>query len=143
MKLNDRANLALIRQRFDAHNASLAKELGVVFKLGACSYMPNGENCNFKLEVADTSSGTVVTREETDFKRYASLEGMQESDLGRKFNFQGETWTLIGYKPKSYVFPFLAKNSAGGVKKFPGDTIRRCLGIPHHIQVSASPSRER
>lgn len=131
MKLNDRQALQLLRTRINAALAGLGTELDVTFDAANCSFDPLGNTCTYKLNVAvKRADGTVVTKEAEDFKRFAALEGLQPSDLGRRFASNGGQFEVCGYAPRSYKRPILAKDvRTGRIFKFTSDTVRRHFGV--------------
>lgn len=72
-----------------------------------------------------------MTKEAEDFKRFAALEGLQPSDLGRRFVIGGNTYEICGYKPRCYKNPIIAKDvRTNRTFKFPTNTVRFHLGLP-------------
>ena len=113
----DRPRVRKLRDDLSQALAEVGKRFGVTITLGAASFSP--AICKFRLEVAGpTSNGEATSAVAEDFKRYAGLWGMQKDDLNKTFVFRGETYTLIGAKPRSSRFPLLGKRADGKVFKF-------------------------
>jgi hypothetical protein len=97
--------------------------------LGRCTY---GETAIFKLECSPVrADGTVTDKSAEDFKRYALLMyGLEPSDLGREFSFQGRRFKITGAKPRATKMPILAKDvGSGKVFKFAPATVKTFLQL--------------
>lgn len=122
----NRATLRAISTDAEAALASVAKKHGVQIDVGGIRY--NADHATMKVEIAAIASdGTAKTKEATDFERYADSYGLKASDLGREFNYLGDTFTLIGAKPRSTKYPLLAKRSDGKVYKLPLNVVKYAL----------------
>jgi hypothetical protein len=67
---------------------------GLTFKAGNCKYL--GATATFQLEVSiEGTSG-----EAEDFKRFCHLYLLVPTDIGRTFTMHGDTFKLIGIKPR-------------------------------------------
>lgn len=77
--------------------------------------------CTFTIEVsAITEAGIALTREASDLLRFARTLGLPENALGLEFDYGRERFQLVGFKPKSTKYPFLAKKlSDSKVYKLP------------------------
>ena len=111
-------------------NAEIAKALekvsakyGVEINLKSTRF--SDSNYSTKIEVATIGTGGLtMTKEANDFNRYKAIKGMQ-FDLGFEFTHQGDSFTVIGFKPRSTKFPVLCKSSNGKTYKFPISIINR------------------
>ena len=125
-KLN-KVTIKNIRKRLTTAVKPLAKELGVAIDLGNCTFGKN--NCRFQLNVALLDSdGKVITEEVDCFRDNARSFGFEPDDLGKKFVFQGRSYTIFGLKPKSHKFPIIARSDNGKTYKFPCRTVLIALG---------------
>jgi len=125
-KLN-RPTVKYIRKRMEAAVKPLAEELGVVIDLANCTFKTN--NCRFQLKVAVLNSdGEAITEEVDSFRSNAKLFGFEPSDLGREFIFQGQPYTICGFKPKSRKYPVIARSGNGKDYKFACRTVIGALG---------------
>lgn len=106
IKQLDKPTVQYIRKRIEAATKPLAKELGVAIDLGSCTFQTG--NCRFQLKVAVLDpDGKAVTEEADSFRRSARLFGFESADLGREFIFQGQPYTICGFKPKSRKYPVM------------------------------------
>ena len=123
----DRTNLRMIREMIDQELADLGERLGVSIKAGSASFTSN--NATYKLQIATISEeGEICTKEAEDFKLYCFRWGLAPDDLGREFNFRGNTYTITGAKPRSYQYPILATRGYDGKSfKFAVDQIKSML----------------
>ncbi len=85
----------------------------------------------FGLEIAKIGEdGVALTKDAESLKFYAPYVGLPADALGKTFTSRGETYMLIGYRPKSPKFPFIAvKVSTGQEFKFT-DSILRYFKTP-------------
>ena len=138
----DRQTVKTTRERLQTALDAVAAELGCQIKVGGATFERDGSRCYFKVDCAVVGEdGTVETREASDFVLYAAQFKLSPEDLGREFTKGGETFTIIGCKPKSYKFPILARRQDGKVFKFPAVTVRAGMGRPVTAGV-ADPERE-
>ena len=113
----DKPTLQYIRKRLKAALEPLAKELGIVIDLGNCTFQTG--NCRFQLKVAVLdSNGEPVTEEADAFRHSAKLFGFEPADLGKEFAYQGQTYTICGFKPKSRKYPVIGRSVTGKDYKF-------------------------
>lgn len=119
--------LTTLRTEIDAALAELAAKHGVQIECGNASF--TSTNATFKLAINTIGDGgEVVTKEAKDFGRYAGLVNNLKAEwLGESFTVRGETFKIIGYKPRSKKYPVLAEN-AKGVYKFSTETVVRAMG---------------
>jgi len=75
--------------------------------------------------VCTLNDGTVMTKEAIDFNRYKNIKGIN-AELGDAFNYQGDIFTITGYKSRSSKYPILAvSNNTGKTYKFPISLVNR------------------
>lgn len=120
-----RALLRTIRTDAEAALLDVAAKHGVQLTVGNGSFARDGSNAHLKLEIAGIAdSGEVMTKEATDFKRYASNFGLKPEDLGTTFTFNGKQFKLLGCKPRNHKFPLIAENTKNGkTYKLPKDAV--------------------
>jgi hypothetical protein len=58
--------------------------------------------------------GGELTAAGKDFINYASMYGLEPSDLGKEFKSRGKTYRITGFKPRSHKYPILAVNVRTG-----------------------------
>jgi len=119
----DRASVRQIADDIEIALAKVAKRYGVKIEVGNSSFSPT--NCTTKINISTVAkNGTVMTKEATDFNRYASSFGINGYKLGDTFEFRYETYKITGLKPRSRKYPLLAENvNTGKVYKFPASVI--------------------
>lgn len=127
IKQLDKPTVTYIRKRLKTVLKPLTEELGVVIDLGHCTFQTS--NCRFQLKVAVLdSNGKAITEEADSFRRSAKLFGFEPADLGKEFIFQGQPYTICGFKPKSRKYPVIARSGNGKDYKFACRTILEALG---------------
>ena len=127
IKQLDKPTVQYVRKRLQAALGPLAKELGVMVELGHCTFQTS--NCRFQLKIAVLdSNGRPITEEADSFKRNAKLFGFEPTDLGKEFAFQGQTYTICGFRPKSHKYPLIARSGNGKDYKFACRTVLEALG---------------
>ena len=131
IKAIDRKALQYLRGVIDSALDELSNEQGwgIKLQLGNGSY--SGSNGHFKLNIsAIDESGTVVTEEAEDFKRYAELYGLKPEWLGVSFTYtsykQGstpETYKIIGFKARARKRQILTEDSTGKRLVWPAENV--------------------
>ena len=123
----DRPTVKYIRKRLESAVKPLAEELGVVIDIGNCTFKTS--NCRFQLKISVLDSdGKPITEEIDSFRSSAKLFGLEPDDLGKEFTFQGQSYTIYGFKPKSRKYPVIAKSDNGKKYKFACRTVLGALG---------------
>jgi hypothetical protein len=110
----DKINLSAIRADIDAALAEVAKKHGISLRAASAKYADS--NFTMKVEGATLDeSGKASLREAEDFRRYASLIGLKNEDLGREFlTPKGKRYRLVGFRAKSRKFPMLCEDLSDG-----------------------------
>lgn len=123
----DRTACKVLRDEIDLALGAVAEKYGISIQAGNAKFSDN--NITFKLELATKSDdGNVMTKEAEDFKRYAIMLGLRPEILFTEFEFNNKRFQLIGYKPKSPKYPFLAKCTyTGQTYKLPEQGVLRVL----------------
>jgi hypothetical protein len=124
----DRSVLRDLQQQILDALKGIEKSTGVKFSFGAGRYME--DNATLKLIVSTVSKGGEVNSPDKSlFEVYASSHGLKSTDFGREFTYGGQKYKLVGYKPKSYRFPFIGEKVSTGKRfKFPESVIVGGLG---------------
>ena len=107
-----KAKVMAVRADVDkAIEKALAKH-GLVGSLKNLTYSSDSITIQ-KFTISAKGSGPVdkFAKEASDFKRYAKLYNMSESDLGAKVDIDGKTYTIIGAKPRSTRYPIIVENN--------------------------------
>ena len=111
----DRTKVQRLRTALNAIDLSeIENRFGVKFKIGNASYDSRAGNATFKLEVANIVGGIVKTKEVSAFELNAKFYGLEPTDLGCKFSFNGELYKIVGLKPRSRKYPILGENIVTG-----------------------------
>lgn len=108
----DRPTVKALRVDLDSALAKVAKEYGIEISTGNISF--SGDNCSIKVKASVIGSdGTAITKEVTDFARYAKYE-LPGVKVGDTFMNAGVTYTITGWKARSRKYPVTAKSSKDG-----------------------------
>jgi len=100
----DKVTLQWLRKTLNTILAEFAAEEGISLKLGNCTFTPS--NFIFKLEGAlINADGVAETKERDDFKYYATMYGLNASDLDKEFVFRNEKYKVVGLNPRSRKYP--------------------------------------
>lgn len=87
---------------------------------------------NMTFDYETVSSKLTIAIEEYDAGKSDFMKGcwkfdLNKSDFGRKFESNGEVFTICGLKPRSRKYPILGKRADGKVFKFPANRVRMLL----------------
>ena len=131
IKAIDRKALQYLRGVIDSALDELSNEQGwgIKLQLGNGSY--SGSNGHFKLNIsAIDESGTVVTEEAEDFKRYAELYGLKPEWLGESFTYSSvkrgsspETYKIVGLKARARKRQILTEDGNGKRVVWPANNV--------------------
>jgi hypothetical protein len=110
----DGPNMQRMRPQIEAALEALSEELGIKFSLGNGKYSADGNNGEFKLEMAVvTQDGTALTKERTDFQRYCRTFGLLPTDIDREVVIGGQRLRVIGLKMTKRTRPVLMAEIGG------------------------------
>ena len=127
IKQLDKPTVQYIRKRLQAVIKPLARELSMAIDLGHCTFQAS--HCRFQLKAAvKDSDGKAMTEDAEAFKRHAKLFGFEPTDLGKEFVFQGQRYSICGFRPKSRKYPVIARSDSGKVYKFACRSVLTALG---------------
>ena len=101
----DRAAVKSLRSEIDMALATLSKKYGIEISTGNASF--TGSNVTFKVQAAvKASNGIVMTKEASDFARYAStlLPGVK---IGDTVSIQGNEYVIAGWKTRAQKNPVI------------------------------------
>lgn len=113
----NRQNIRQINAEMEAALKAIANKYGVEVNLGSIRF--TGANFTTKIQVATVAEGGItMSKEATDFNRYKTILGIN-MELGNEFERNGNTYTIVGLKPRSKKYPVLAKCSDGKTYKLP------------------------
>lgn len=119
----DRANIRQINAEIENALSAVAQKYGVEINLKNTRF--STDNYSTKIEVCTLNNGNVMTKEAIDFNRYKNIKGIN-AELGDAFNYQGDIFTITGYKSRSSKYPILAvSNNTDKTYKFPISLVNR------------------
>lgn len=113
----NKQELKEMRGEIAAALKSVEEKFGVDFSLGTISYTSNAFSAKLTCTQRN-ENGESVSPEALDFQRYAKQFGITKQ-LGDAFVSGGQTFTIVGLKPRSHKYPILGKGANGKVYKFP------------------------
>ncbi len=118
MTMTTRDKCRQLRSELDTALAALGAKLGMSIAVtGGMRYSETTISVKITANLPDRG-GNVESLEAKDFKANVWKWGMEASDLGRTFFIRGETYTIIGAKPRSPQYPILGQRSDGKTFKF-------------------------
>ena len=120
----NKVNLRQINNEMEEAMKSIAAKYGLEIKMGNTRF--SGRNATLKFEMMTVSEGgQVMSKEAIDFNRYKNYKGIQ-ANLGDSFEYEGETYTIVGYKARSSKYPILVESARDGKRyKFPINLVNR------------------
>ena len=116
----DRNNLATLRNDIDEALRSVGEQHGITFTFNSIRYSDNMFSTRLEARVGEDS--TEHARNDWN-KNYWKI-GLQKEDFGKTFVYGGQSYTVVGIKPRSSKFPVIAERSDGKKFKMPVEVIR-------------------
>ena len=125
----DSAALTVIRKALEPALQEIGEVYGLTVTTGRGSY--GGETGTKTIELATLGeNGEVESAQAKDFKKYASMVGLEPTDLGRRFVSNGEEFEVSGLKTRNRKYPVIAtKVSNGKSFKFSEGGLRGLLDL--------------
>ena len=109
----DRINLRPLSIDIQSALAPIAAKYGITLQYKSSRFSP--DNVTIKIEGATIgSSGVANTRERDDFKLYASMYGLKETDLDKEISYTGKKYIIIGLNTRRSKYPIVAKRIEDG-----------------------------
>jgi hypothetical protein len=112
----------------------IGNKYGIAINMANISYSERSASGSLKMAILGegdepgTSAKDIQLRE--DFKGWVFKHEIPESLLGEEFTIMGDTFILLGYKPRAKKFQIVAKNKKTGSNyKFPIADVRLALGL--------------
>jgi hypothetical protein len=113
IKAFDRTNLRLISADIEAVLKPIAIKYGITFTYKGARFL--ADNATFKIEGATVGAGGVAnTRERDNFKLYASMYGLKETDLDKEITYGGTRYIIKGLNTRRQKYPVVATRIADG-----------------------------
>ena len=108
--------------------AEVGRKLGInIQRSGNATY----DNSTFRFKVECSligENGEVRSREAEDFKRFASIYGLEPEHFGATFKtWDGSEYTITGLNMKARKRPIIAKNIQGKSYVFPASEVKAHL----------------
>lgn len=117
-----------IRREMESALARIASEHGLAVTIGNCRFTPDTMKFTQVTFVGPSvEGGELDTLEARTFKRNAHVYGLSSDDLGRRFVFGGERYTLVGCKPRAHTYPLLCRRDDGRLLKMTMHTVKYAL----------------
>lgn len=103
---------------------------GIQLKVGNCTF--DAMTADFKVKaIAMGEDGKPHDPEAEAFLHNAHLWGLKPEDLGREFDFRGETHRVAGLKTRSRKYPFLVERVRDGRRlKFTDQLLKLHINFP-------------
>jgi len=111
----------VIRATVNEALAAALEELGVKASIGNMTY--TGDTVSFKTTVSVDG----YNADETEFKKGCWKYDLKPADYGRKFENNGEVFTICGLKPRSRKYPIIGRRADGKKFKFPARVVAKQL----------------
>jgi hypothetical protein len=106
--------LQAIRPEVNQALLDLGKKYGLSIQLGTGHF--TSTNATFKLEMSVvTDTGVVIKREMQDLQLWAPRYGITPDVIKNTFRVGADEFVLVGFMPRRYKMPFLAKNVRTGI----------------------------
>ena len=103
----DRTNLRMISDDIKTALAPVAAKYGITLQYKGARF--SSDNAIFKMESATVgSTGVANTRERDDFKRYASMYGLSDTDLDKQISYAGRKYIIKGLNTRRSKYPIIA-----------------------------------
>lgn len=127
MKIN-RETIRTLGPQIEQQLAGLAAEHGIRIVYDGGSYDHSGKHGTIKLTVATIGEdGVANDPERTAFEQHAAAYGFESSDLGRTFDFMGETYRIVGLRPRASKRPIACERVDGKRFVFPPALVHSAL----------------
>ena len=109
----DSPALTVIRKALEPALQEIGEQYGLTVTTGRGSY--GGETGTMTIELATLGeNGEVESAQAKDFKKYASMVGLEPTDLGRRFVSNGEEFEVSGLKTRNRKYPVIATKVSNG-----------------------------
>lgn len=136
----EKTDLKILRHKMQHALDTVATECGVAIKIGNIRYQENNARTTLSISTLDKATGYPKTAEADAFLAHAMLLGFAKDDLFRQFDCDGETYVLMGFKPRAPKKPFMVRKLDNGQNFVVNETwLKRALGYP--LATSAAYAR--
>lgn len=128
-----RENLKTMRDEMNEALGAIASRHGLAFKLGSISFSPQSFKVRVEAIVTGQEAGVApipFAVEAADFKFFANVIGLEESDLGRTIILCGHAYTVAGYRKNAHKNNIVIVPVRGGrAKVAPLESVAMALKI--------------
>ena len=122
----NRQVLKMITDEIESAIAHIGKKYDVEIKYKSGSFTPSNASLKFTVNTI-SDNGDSITKETSDFVRYAKFYGFSVDDLNKTFNYCNEKYTVVGLKASSKKYPILCKREDGKMFKMTAQTVKALL----------------
>ena len=122
----NKQNCVVIREAIEDNLKEFANEHNLALRFVSGSFNDHNMTCKIEFAVKD-ESGKTQSKEADDFKFYGPSYGFKVTDLGRSFRLRNQNYTITGLKPRSRLYPILARRDDGKLYKFPPHDVKQAL----------------
>lgn len=122
----NKTNLRSLRPELEKALADVCAKHGITATIGSGSFTES--ECKFRLILNLEGSEAKTKVDSATFERYATLYGLEPTDLGKSFMVSGNWYKVTGISPSRPKFPIDGERLDGRKFKFPALTVRTALG---------------
>lgn len=124
----DKPTIRSLRPELEKALVDVCAKHGITAKIGNASF--TDLECKFQLILELEGAGEAKsTAKQADFERYATLYGLEPTDLGKTFLVGGSLYSITGISPNRPKFPIDGVRHDGKMFKFGLETVKRALAI--------------
>ena len=115
MKIQEfnKANLQALRQDMNAALAKIEKQYGIKINVGNASFTNNEVTFKTKCNTIG-KGGAAQTKEASQWKLYAELNGVGQFSVGDRITLQGRIFSIEGWNTRAKKSPVMIKEVATG-----------------------------
>ena len=99
-----------MRLEIDAALAKVAAKHGITLEIGNISFSAD----SFRTTLSAKSSADPLENAKSDFIKSAYSVGLLKDAFGKTFDVRGDTFKIIGVKPRSHKYPVIGKDMSNG-----------------------------
>lgn len=123
----NKSNLADVRSAINTALNDVADHFGITLDIGNISFEGNRFTSKITANIV-SEDGVVLTRERSDFTRYAkNLCGLDPDWLDKSCTIGGDTYTITGLKTKARKNKIMLECSDGTHRVAPADMVKRMM----------------
>ena len=124
MEIN-KITLKEFRAEFVKAVTPLAEKLNIQINAGAIAY----EQTGFRFRVEVVNAGNPEEAQKLSFEKHCGSYGLKKEDYYKELKYNGKTFNLVGFKPKSSKYPLIAILNGKRYKLPFDEKIRQLLGV--------------